>query len=177
MAGNHTSVLDPPLMGCAVSHRVVHYVAKVELFRPPFGWLLRALGAVPVERGRGDIVAIRTALGLLKQGQVLGIFPEGTRSPDGRLQAPKRGIGFLVAKAAVPVVPTYIEGTFEAWPKGRRWPRFGTPVCVQYGAPIHPDEIMIEATQQDGYESVARLVMTRIAALAGHRHSSDQPTL
>lgn len=174
VAGNHVSVLDPPLMGCAIPHRVVHYLAKIELFRPPFGWVLRAVGAVPVERGKGDVGALRRALSLLQEGRVLGLFPEGTRSPDGRLQPPKRGIGFLVAKAAVPVVPAFIAGTFEAWPKGARGPRLGVPVHVRYGAPIRPEEILAEAGQSDGYDRVAALVMARIAALGGGEQTTTK---
>ncbi len=165
VAGNHVSVLDPPLMGCGIPHRVVHYLAKIELFRPPLGWVLRAVGAVPVERGKGDVGALRRALSLLQDGRVLGLFPEGTRSPDGRFQPPKRGIGFLVAKAAVPVVPALIDGTFGVWPKGARGPRLGVPVRVRYGAPIQPEEILAEARHHDGYDRVAALVMARIAAL------------
>ncbi|MCX7819803.1 MAG: 1-acyl-sn-glycerol-3-phosphate acyltransferase [Kiritimatiellae bacterium] len=166
IAANHASVLDPPLLGCAIPHRVVHYLAKSELFQPPWGWLLRAVGAVPVERGKGDVGAIRRALELLRAGHVLGLFPEGTRSPDGQLQPPKRGIGFLVAKAAVPVVPAWIEGTFEAWPKGAGRPRLGRPVAVHYGEAIRPEEISARATGAQAYERVAELVMERIRVLS-----------
>ncbi len=167
VAGNHASVLDPPLMGCPIRHREVHYLAKAELFRPPLGWFLRQVGAVPVERGRGDVGALRRALELLREGRVLGLFPEGTRSPDGRLQPPKRGLGFLVAKAGVPVVPAFLSGTFEAWPKGVRYPRLGRPVSVRYGPPISPEEVLALADRDEGYEQVAALVMARIAQLGG----------
>lgn len=165
LAANHSSLLDPPLLGCAIRWRVVHYLAKDALFRGLLGWLLPRLGTVPLDRSRGDVAALRRAIGILQNGGALGLFPEGTRSSDGRLQPAKSGVGFLVARARVPVVPAWLRGTREALPKGARWPRF-RPVAVEYGRPITPDEIAAEGAGREAYERIAALIMARIAALA-----------
>ncbi|MBP7274613.1 MAG: 1-acyl-sn-glycerol-3-phosphate acyltransferase [Kiritimatiellae bacterium] len=163
VAGNHASFLDPPVMGAMIKGWMIHFMARDSLFHPPwFGGALRRLGVIPLDRARGDIGAMRKALQTLKEGKALGLFPEGTRSPDGNLQPAKGGIGFLVAKAAVPVFPAYIHGTFEAWPKGSKMKR-GTRVTVVYGDPISPEEVV--ALGKGEYEKIAALIMERIAAL------------
>ena len=88
-----------------------------------------------IDRDRGDLGAMKTAIKRLKEGDVVGIFPEGTRSPDGTIQEAKGGIAFLLAKAAVPVVPMYIAGTFQAFPKGAK--KFApSRITVNVGKPI-----------------------------------------
>lgn len=165
LAMNHASYLDPPLAGAAVFHRVVHIMARDSLFRTRFSsWLLHRLAAVPLDRDRGDVAALKRGLALLKNGGVLGIFPEGTRSHDGELAEPKSGIGFMVAKAGVPVVPCYIDGTFRAFPRGAR---FVKPAKVRliYGEPIQPEEIAALGKGREAYQRAGELVMARIAAL------------
>ncbi len=164
LAANHCSLLDPPLLGCAIATRVVHYLAKDTLFRGPLGWLLRRLQTVPVDRSRGDIAALRRALEILRGGGLLGLFPEGTRSRDGRMGPAKGGIGFLVARAGAPVVPARLEGTFRALPRGAILPR-PVRLSVHYGVPIQPDEISALGADRAGYERVGALIMERIAAL------------
>ncbi|MDI6871297.1 MAG: lysophospholipid acyltransferase family protein [Bacillota bacterium] len=108
LAINHTSAVDPFLGGSAIDRRV-HFMAKEELFRLPLvGSLLRQLGAFPVRRGESDRRAIRQALALLEAGEVVGIFPEGTRSRDGRLQQAQTGIAFLAKRGRAAVVPMAI---------------------------------------------------------------------
>ncbi|MGE5552623.1 MAG: lysophospholipid acyltransferase family protein [Betaproteobacteria bacterium] len=105
LAINHTSAFDPFLGGSAID-RKVHFMAKEELFRfSPLAALLRRVGAFPVRRGESDRQAIRQALALLEAGQVVGIFPEGTRSRDGRLQHAQTGIAFLAKRGRATVVP------------------------------------------------------------------------
>jgi 1-acyl-sn-glycerol-3-phosphate acyltransferase len=117
-----------------------------------------------LDRTKGDIGAMKAALGVLKEGGILCLFPEGTRTPDGRLQAVKGGIGFLIAKAAVPVVPVYIAGSFRAFPRGARWMR-PTKIMVYYGAPLQPPDWASLAGRKGGYEQIAGLVRERIAQL------------
>lgn len=118
IAPNHISHLDPPLVGAALS-RSVYFMAKRELFEVPiFGWIIRQTHAFPVSRGTADRQAIRQAQKLLESGEVLVIFPEGKRSPDGRLQAPELGLAMIAARAGVPVVPMALTGTNYALPRG-----------------------------------------------------------
>ncbi len=165
ICANHASFLDPPVVGVGVAHRQVRFMARDTLFKGRFmNWLLPAIGVIALDRTRGDISALRNAIQSLKSGAVIGLFPEGTRSPDGQLQEPKGGVGFLIAKAGVPVVPAYISGTFRAYPKGARFIRPGR-VSITYGPPITPAEVAALADQDDGYTKIARLIMARIATL------------
>ncbi|TAN38231.1 MAG: 1-acyl-sn-glycerol-3-phosphate acyltransferase [Verrucomicrobia bacterium] len=165
IVSNHASFLDPPILGAGVRHRQVRFMARDTLFEGRFmGWLMPSIGVIPLDRTRGDIGALRKAIQLLKAGAVIGLFPEGTRTHDGNLQAPKGGIGFLIAKAGVPVVPAYIAGSFRAYPRGARFIR-PTNVSIIFGTPIPPAELAALATEENGYEKIAQLAMKHIAAL------------
>ena len=165
LAGNHASFLDPPILGCLVPYRMIRYLGRDTLFKNKFAdWWARNVGVVQLDRTRGDLGALKTAIKLLKDGGALCLFPEGTRTSDGQLQKPKGGVGFMIAKAGVPVVPAYVQGTFQAYPRGAKWIR-PCKVTVYYGEPIMPAELAPYCTDRDGYDKVAELVMTRIAAL------------
>lgn len=102
---NHVSYWDPVLVGCALS-RPVHFMAKAELFSiPVFGNILKKLGAFPIKRGQSDRSALRTAINLLRQGKVIGVFPEGTRSTTSNLLPFKTGITMIAYKAGCPILP------------------------------------------------------------------------
>lgn len=133
LAANHTSYLDPPVMGAAVPLRhQVYFMAKAQLFNSPlFGSLISAVGAFPVKRGEPDRKAIKTALSLLKQGKWLGIFPEGTRSKDGTMLQGELGAVMLANLAQVPIVPVAITGTQKY---------FGTRIKAKFGNPMHLPE-------------------------------------
>lgn len=111
LAANHRSFLDPFVIGALVK-RPVYYVAKRELFqRRSHAWLLRGLGAFPIDRGRSDEEAMRTAKEILARGECVLIFPEGTRVRRGPLGAPRRGVGRLALETGAPVVPVAVIGT------------------------------------------------------------------
>jgi len=132
IAANHISLWDPPVVGTAIS-RKAHFMAKEELFaNPVFGWLISKLGAFPVKRGAADRTAIKTALTLLKNGSILVIFPEGTRSKDGKLGTPEAGLALLAVKAGVPVIPAAIFGTNKIFRDGHVLPKFR----IVFGKPI-----------------------------------------
>jgi 1-acyl-sn-glycerol-3-phosphate acyltransferase len=132
---NHSSVLDPPIMG-GVMPRQLHFMAKAELFGiPVFGRLIRALNALPVRRGRSDPAALRMALKALAAGQALLVFPEATRQAEGQLGEGRPGAGMLAVLSGAPVVPAYIAGTGRAWPRGRSFPR-PAKVRVHFGRPL-----------------------------------------
>jgi len=139
LLSNHQSYLDPVVIGAPLRRRL-RFMARETLFRNPlFGTLLESVGAFPVRRGRPDKTSIRHAIELLASGEALVMFPEGTRSHDGRLQPILGGFTLLVRKANAPVVPIAVDGTHRAWPRSKRLP---TParVRVAYGVPIPPDE-------------------------------------
>lgn len=180
LAGNHVSFLDPPLFGLAC-RREVYYMARDTLFRHPLAnWILTSWNCVPINRERGDIGALRTLLRLLGQGKAVLMFPEGTRSPDGQLQEARAGIGMIVARARVPVVPMRILGTQRALPRGRSVPR-PARVDVVFGEPFeYPFPTDVEALRgeelKELYREIGRQIMARIAALeipGGQQAGSD----
>ncbi len=128
IAANHISLWDPPFVG-AFCPRRVSFMAKKELFENSvFSSIITSLGAFPVNRGAADRNAIKTALTILGEGKCLGLFPEGTRSKDGKLGEPEAGIGLIAYKANVPIVPVAITGTNG---KGM-FPKF----TIRFGKPI-----------------------------------------
>jgi 1-acyl-sn-glycerol-3-phosphate acyltransferase len=141
LAPNHISHLDPPLVGSAIT-RPVNFLAKRELFAVPiFGNIIRRTRAFPISRDRPDKEALKKAYALLAAGEILVMFPEGTRSPDGRLQKPETGLAMIAAKAGVPVVPVALIGSNRALPKGsflfrpaKIKVRIGAPLCYDASA-------------------------------------------
>lgn len=124
IAANHVSYLDPPLLGI-VTPRPIRFVAKRELFQLPLlAGFLRLIGTFPVERSRPDLRAVRESLRVLQRGELLGIFPEGTRNKQGGLKPFLAGVGWLAIKARAPVVPVVIHGYRPLLP-GSTWSRPG----------------------------------------------------
>lgn len=166
LAANHCSYLDPPVMCACSPGRIVHFMARDTLFSNPVArWYFPRVGVMPLDRTRGDLGALKKAIAALKAGGVIGLFPEGTRSPDGRMRDAKGGIGFLIAKSDVPVVPIYISGTFAAFPKGADTFR-PARIVARVGPPISPEEIRAAMPEKGDYAAVGALVMRRIAELA-----------
>ena len=166
IAANHCSYLDPPVMAGCSNRRIVHFMARDTLFSNPVArWFFPRVGVIALDRTKGDLGALKKAIATLKDGQVIGLFPEGTRSPDGQMREAKGGIGFLIAKGNVPVVPLYISGTHAAFPKGADKLRPGRLVA-RFGPPISPEEIRAAMPAKNDYEAVGALVMSRIRALA-----------
>jgi len=125
LVANHQSYLDPVMIGVLLP-RPLCFLAKSELFSDKrFGWLLRSLYAFPVRQGAGDIGAVREMLRMLHAGWLLNIFAEGSRSEDGEIGPIEPGAALVLRRAGVPCVPVVIEGSFDAWPKGRKLPRRG----------------------------------------------------
>ena len=165
IACNHASHLDPPLIGCQIT-RQMRFFARKTLWESRFiGWWLDQIETIAVDRDSGDVGAIRKVLAALNEDRAIVLFPEGTRSPDGRLQKPKAGVGLIACKSGVPVVPCRIYGSHEAFGKGRLFPRLGTPITIVFGAPIQAADYDDPSLGKTRYETAAQRIMDRIAAL------------
>lgn len=162
IASNHVSLLDPPIIGCAMS-RKIHFMAKAELFRYPiFGALIRNLGAFPVQRGAADRSAIKKALEILRQGKVIGIFPEGTRNRTGGVMSPHNGVALLAIKANARIVPAAIKGIE---PRRRIWGiTVPAKIVVRFGEPIPVAEYQ-GRVDKDTVSALSQKVMKEIRAL------------
>lgn len=136
IASNHLSFLDPPVVGSALPRRT-YYFAKSELFVPVFGWIIRKCYAFPVERGGADTRALKHAIELLRAGELLTMFPEGTRSTDGEVHEFDLGAALAAARAGVPIVPCALTGTDDVLPVGARRLHRGR-IDVSFGPAIDP---------------------------------------
>jgi 1-acyl-sn-glycerol-3-phosphate acyltransferase len=175
IAANHASYLDIPLLGCGMRRRA-WYLGRSDLFVPVLKGILQWLGWIPLRLGRLDRQAFDKAVDLIKEGKVVVIFPEGSRTLDGRLREAKPGLGMIVAQTGCPVVPAYLKGTFEVLPAGAKWPRF-QPVTVRFGEPLIFSRPAENRETKKFYQDVSRTVMERIAALGevdspNHRQSA-----
>lgn len=173
LVANHSSVLDPPIVGC-VTPRQVSFMAKAELFAVPlFGQLIRRLNARPVRREGGDPAALRMALRLLQEGRALLVFPEGTRGPEGQLRPAKAGAGMLATLSGAAVVPVYIRGSGRAWPRGAGWPR-PVKIRVAFG-PVMRFGGNDRAGRKETYEAASQEMMAAIARLKDPPGPSGPP--
>ena len=163
LAANHLSILDPIAIGAGIK-RPVSFLARADVFRlPVLSWLLPRLYAIPVERGTGDLSAIKGAIRALERGMAFGIFPEGTRSRSGRLQPFKTGVAAIAFRTGSPVVPVAVVGSEKAWPVGRKFFRLRRPIRVVYGDPI-PVPRKTKVSHQE-LESLTREIEARVREL------------
>jgi len=141
VCANHVSHFDPAIVGMSVS-RPMSYLARATLFRSAklFGWLMSSLDAFPIDQTGSGLAGMRDTLGRLKRGEVVLIFPEGTRSHDGELQDFPRGFYAIAKRAKVPIVPAGIDGAYESWSRHRTLPRAGR-IHLHLGKPLTPEEI------------------------------------
>ncbi len=170
LASNHASFLDPPLVGAGIK-RDINYLARESLFRfPGIGALLRSWNAVPVDRDGGGAKGLKTILDRLLNGNGIILFPEGTRTKDGKLLPARSGIGLTVIKSTAPVVPVRVFGTFEAYGRNHKFPR-PRRIAVKYGRPMNFEVLRAEAKTCDKarlkeiYQQVADEIMAAIAGL------------
>jgi 1-acyl-sn-glycerol-3-phosphate acyltransferase len=170
LASNHASFIDPPLVGAAL-RRPINYMARESLFRfPVVGAVLRSWNAVPVNRDGGGAAGLKAILDRLLAGGGIILFPEGTRTSDGRLQPARSGIGLTVLKSTAPVVPVRVFGSFEAYGRHLKIPR-PHRVVVKFGAPLNFEALRAEAKTCDKarlkalYQQVSDEIMAAIARL------------
>lgn len=157
IASNHLSWTDIPLVPMYLPGKVI-YMAKEEVFTGKVGWLTRFLGAFPVKRGEGDRQSLRAALEQLKKGNVLVIFPEGTRSKTRTMAKGHAGLGMIALRANVPVIPVAIWGSENALKK------FGADITISYGEPMMLKPKGAKITRED-IDNASEEVMKRIASM------------
>lgn len=165
VAANHASHLDPFILGSQMPRQVTFFARKT-LWKPGFAtWWLDRVGVIPVDRdGGSDVGAIKRVLAALKQEKTIIMFPEGTRSPDGKLQSPKPGVGLFACRTQVAVVPARLFGSFEAFDR-KGAIRLGTPVTVVFGPPI-PASVYDDPTAgKERYQIASERIMAKIAEL------------
>jgi len=175
LAANHVSALDTLLLPLVVRGRKVVFLGKAELFdRRLSAWFFRSVGVIPVRRGQGTPgeAALRAGVEALRRGELVGIFPEGTRSPDGRLYRGKTGVARLALQAGAPVIPVAIEGTLEALPPGRRLPR-ARPVLIRFGKPLDFSRYAANADDRFVARSITDEVMYEIMLLSRQEYVDD----
>ena len=163
LACNHSSFFDPPAIGCKIP-RNLHYFARDSLFFWPLGLLIGKLNSIPVNRGQLDLGTLRKVLRVLKNGHPILVFPEGTRSEDGKLQAPQKGLGLLVSKSSVSVIPARIYGTDKAFGKKHLFPRWGRRIYLNIGPEIaFSDSVDVKSKKK--YLEISTVVMNTIETL------------
>jgi 1-acyl-sn-glycerol-3-phosphate acyltransferase len=178
LAVNHISNGDPVVVGAwltaALRKRRIHWLGKREIFDWPFiGWLAGHGGVHPVDRGNADVEAFRLASKILDLGYVLLVFPEGTRSPDGRLQEAKDGLAMLAMRSNARIVPIGVNNSDAVWPKGRKLPRPfpRRTITVRIGEPFSiADVVPPDADRRTAKSLATAAIMGRIAALLDPRH-------
>jgi 1-acyl-sn-glycerol-3-phosphate acyltransferase len=197
IAANHASNADPVLIGGFLNPRLgrpINWMGKREVFEwPVISWLARHGGVHPVDRGSADVEAFRTAMRILEGGNILAVFPEGTRSPDGRLQQAKDGVAVLAVRSGATIVPIGVGNSDLLWPKGRFLPRRTSRVTVRIGTPFTLAEALpppagdgvdadaggsTGASRKRANAAATDLIMRRIAALLPERQRgayADEP--
>jgi len=164
LASNHQSFFDPPALGCRLP-RNLHYFARDSLFFWPLGILIRNLNSIPVNRSTLDIKTLKLVLSVLNQGNPLLVFPEGTRSCNDQIQSGKKGIGLLLAKSGVPVVPAKVIGGYKVLGRGMVFPRIGKQIVIKYGPVVYMNDLDPGKADSNRYEVIAQRVISEITRI------------
>ncbi|MCS6777579.1 MAG: lysophospholipid acyltransferase family protein, partial [Chloroherpetonaceae bacterium] len=164
-------LIDPPLGWAAVSgRRRMWGVARESLWKHPLlAYLLDSMGAIPVKRHTADRNALRQAIEILQMGETIGMFPEGTRSPDGKLLPAQPGIALMVQRSRAPVIPVTVIGPYEMLPRHRKWPR-RVPLTIIFGPPICFGP---EATRE---QICARIMEAMATQMTAHGYPMEPPS-
>ena len=168
VVANHTSFLDPFLIGTIVP-RIIHYLAYAYFYyHPVCHWYCKRVHNIPLKKDGKDISALKQALRVLKDGELLGIFPEGIRSETGQLGKGEPGVALIALKAKVPILPVGIRGAYEAFPKGSKFPK-PHQLTITFGKPFTiADDLSGHVQANDELqEHMTALIMSKIAEVCG----------
>lgn len=164
VAPNHTSFFDPPLIAGAWPGTAA-FLARKTLFKSRFSsYILDCLHTYPVGGTADDLSSLKVIGQLLQADQAVVIFPEGSRSPDGTLATVKSGVGMIAMRNNAPIIPVYIDGTFEAWPRTQRFPSFCGKIACIFGKPIYPEQFA-HLPRKEAYDAIAKHTAEAITAL------------
>jgi 1-acyl-sn-glycerol-3-phosphate acyltransferase len=161
LCSNHISNIDPVFLLMGFKHRPIHYMAKAELFKGPLAtWFFsNVFGAFPVNRGKGDTGSLDTAERIVREGKLMGIFPEGTRSKDGKLGRAKSGAALIAARTGADILPVAIKTKEQKV-------RLFRKTLIYVGKPISSAELHLDSQNPD-LRYASRLIMERIAVMMG----------
>ncbi len=172
---NHQSLFDPVLVGLTLNRRL-NYLARESLFNfGPFGWLINSLDAIPIDREGLGLAGLKETLRRVKRGELVLIFPEGTRSHDGEVSPLKPGFSALAKRARVPLVPVGIDGAYQAWPRDRLLPSLST-IYVHVGEPIPAEEAQAADERELVVEVERRIRACHAIARAGRLRALGRKT-
>ncbi len=153
IAPNHVSYIDPPLIG-GIWPKPLHFFAGLHLFQKSrfFSWLLKKLHSHPVNRENGAH-ALKEAIRLVSREKLsIVLFPEGTRSQTGMLQPLQEGVAFIAMKSGAKIIPAYIYGAHQAWPRNAKRPKLFGKIVVHFGRPIDPNEVVLANPEKSSKE-------------------------
>ncbi len=166
LIANHTSGLDPFILGHPIKHRLLRGPGKIELFKNRFfAYFMRKLGIFPLRQGVADAAAVRTMVELYRNGRLVAIYPEGGRSGSGELKSFAPEFARLVIKLRAPMIPTAIAGAKEVLPIGARIPRRNSPVAVVFGEQFELSQFYGKQLTPEVLEQAAAFVQSRVAEL------------
>ena len=168
IASNHESFLDPPLVGIAYD-QAVFYLARKTLFRGPCSWIYPRWNAVPIDQDQPDMSSLKRIIKILRSGEQVVVFPEGSRTLDGNLQPGEAGVGLIAVKSKATVQPVRIFGAREALPRGSGRLKFH-PITIVVGDPVKFTDEELAAKGRDGYQAISDRIMDEIAAI---KHPSE----
>ena len=172
LVSNHLSNLDPFAIGIAC-HRKVHFLGKQEIFRiPVLSYFIRQWGAIPLDRDATDVAAMRVAVKVIRQGEILGIFPEGTRSSDGELRRFREGAAKIALRFGLPIIPVAVSGTRAALPRGA-WFIRPVPIRLRFGPPLELAPLARPQSEPAALPAAAELIRARIAGLLQEGESAS----
>jgi 1-acyl-sn-glycerol-3-phosphate acyltransferase len=144
---NHQSNFDPVLVGLACDRRL-NYLARDTLFGfAPFRWLINSLDAIPIDREGVGLSGLKETLRRLRRGEMVLMFPEGTRTSDGGIGSLKPGLCAIARRAEAPLVPVAIDGAFDAWPRSRLFPRYSM-FRIVFGPTLSPQRLLMMSDEE-----------------------------
>lgn len=164
IVSNHQSFYDPIIVGLGIHKRPFFAMARKTLWDTKWvAWLIDSLNAVPVDQQASDMKAMRKTMGVLQSGQALMLFPEGARTPDGEVHDFAPGMMLLIRRAKPSVLPVGLDGAYDVWPRGRKYPKLFGRIAVSYGEPIEADALL-ELESEQALEKMRSAVEREVEA-------------